>query len=179
MDGIAKSQNPDALVFVLCASNLPWELDIAMLRRLEKRVLVPLPNQPAREAMLRAFLAPAMAQQQRGGGGGGGAGGSDAEGGGDLDIASVAARTDGFSGSDLKLLAKECAMRPVRRLMASLEQMEAAHGGERLSDAQVQGVIASNPITADDLEAATAGTRPSAHLFADKYVSWEASFGAV
>ena len=44
MDGLAKAQNPDALVFVLCASNLPWELDVAMLRRLEKRVLVPLPD---------------------------------------------------------------------------------------------------------------------------------------
>ena len=35
MDGLAKS---DDQVFVLAASNLPWELDMAMLRRLEKRV---------------------------------------------------------------------------------------------------------------------------------------------
>lgn len=35
MDGLAKT---DDLVFVLAASNLPWELDMAMLRRLEKRV---------------------------------------------------------------------------------------------------------------------------------------------
>lgn len=31
-------------VFVMAASNLPWDLDIAVLRRLEKRVLVPLPS---------------------------------------------------------------------------------------------------------------------------------------
>lgn len=36
MDGLAKS---DDQVFVLAASNLPWELDMAMLRRLEKRVM--------------------------------------------------------------------------------------------------------------------------------------------
>ena len=35
MDGLARS---DELVFVLAATNLPWELDAAMLRRLEKRV---------------------------------------------------------------------------------------------------------------------------------------------
>lgn len=40
MDGLNRS---DDLVFVLGASNLPWELDPAMLRRLEKRILVDLP----------------------------------------------------------------------------------------------------------------------------------------
>jgi SpoVK/Ycf46/Vps4 family AAA+-type ATPase len=35
MDGLTKT---DDLVFVLAATNLPWELDAAMLRRLEKRV---------------------------------------------------------------------------------------------------------------------------------------------
>eukprot|EP01049_Picozoa_sp_SAG25_P008083 SAG25_NODE_703_length_5866_cov_3.884169_6_plen_235_part_00 len=35
MDGLAKRKNSQ--VFVLAASNLPWELDLAMLRRLDKR----------------------------------------------------------------------------------------------------------------------------------------------
>jgi katanin p60 ATPase-containing subunit A1 len=35
MDGLAKSSEH---VFLLAASNLPWELDMALLRRLEKRV---------------------------------------------------------------------------------------------------------------------------------------------
>lgn len=35
LDGLMKSKKR---VFLLAASNLPWDLDIAMLRRLEKRV---------------------------------------------------------------------------------------------------------------------------------------------
>jgi len=43
-------------VFLLAASNLPWELDTALLRRLEKRILVPLPSKEAREDMLRKLI---------------------------------------------------------------------------------------------------------------------------
>ena len=35
MDGLVKKKER---VFLLAASNMPWDLDVAMLRRLEKRV---------------------------------------------------------------------------------------------------------------------------------------------
>ena len=70
MDGLARSND---LVFLLAASNLPWQvkgrdreqllfivmyrdLDYAMLRRLEKRILVSLPNESARVAMFKHHL---------------------------------------------------------------------------------------------------------------------------
>ena len=54
LDGLIKSSNER--VFLLAASNLPWELDTALLRRLEKRILVPLPSVEAREDMLRNLI---------------------------------------------------------------------------------------------------------------------------
>jgi katanin p60 ATPase-containing subunit A1 len=49
-------QPAEPQVFVLAASNLPWDLDMALLRRLQKRILVPLPDAAARRSMLEGLL---------------------------------------------------------------------------------------------------------------------------
>jgi HK97 family phage major capsid protein len=54
LDGLIKSSNER--VFLLAASNLPWELDMALLRRLEKRILVHLPSIEAREDMIKKLI---------------------------------------------------------------------------------------------------------------------------
>ncbi len=54
MDGLASDAG--ANVFLLAASNLPWDLDAAMLRRLEKRIMVELPSEAARRQLLATLL---------------------------------------------------------------------------------------------------------------------------
>ena len=100
LDGLSSSS---ALVFVLCATNLPWDLDQALLRRLEKRILVPLPAAAGRQQMVERLLVE----------------GERAQG---LDYAAIALKTAGYSGADIVSLCKESAMRPVRRLMKQLMQ---------------------------------------------------------
>merc|ERR1711972_309858 len=79
---------------------------MGMLRRLEKRVLVNLPNAEAREAMIRSNLPEGVAAG--------------------LDYARLAVLTEEWSGSDIRLLCKEAAMHPLRRLMADIERAETA-----------------------------------------------------
>ncbi|KAK4421077.1 Katanin p60 ATPase-containing subunit A-like 2 [Sesamum alatum] len=122
MDGLTKTNE---LVFVLAATNLPWELDAAMLRRLEKRILVPLPEPEARRAMFEELLPPTEV---------------------DIPYDLLVERTEGFSGSDIRLLCKEAAMQPLRRLMTILEDKQ-----ELVPEEELPKV---GPITHGDVEVA-------------------------
>ena len=53
MDGIKKdAQGSTGTVFVLCATNCPWDLDSAFLRRFQKRIYIPLPDASTRRNIL-------------------------------------------------------------------------------------------------------------------------------
>ena len=158
MDGLAKSND---LVFLLAASNLPWELDHAMLRRLEKRILVNLPLEEARKQMLQNHLPPTISSPSNG-----------------LDIKTeidydlFAKKLEGYSGSDIKLLCKEAAMRPLRKVFDVLENV-----GDENSTSLPQ--VQLNPVTNDDLQAALATTKPSARQLQHKYAEWQKEYESV
>ena len=81
LDGATHSNDG---VFVLAATNTPWHLDSAFRRpgRFDDILFVPPPDAPAREAILRVLLANKPVD--------------------DIDYRALAARTEGFSGADLK-----------------------------------------------------------------------------
>ncbi|PSS02928.1 Katanin p60 ATPase-containing subunit A-like [Actinidia chinensis var. chinensis] len=148
MDGLMRT---DELVFVLAATNLPWELDAAMLRRLEKRILVPLPEPEARIAMFEELLPSPPGEEK-------------------LPYDLLVERTAGFSGSDIRLVCKEAAMQPLRRLMAVLDEKQ-----EVVPENELPQV---GPIKHDDIEMALKNTRPSAHLHAHRYEKFNADYGS-
>ncbi|KAH1236470.1 Katanin p60 ATPase-containing subunit A-like 2 [Glycine soja] len=148
MDGLTKT---DELVFVLAATNLPWELDAAMLRRLEKRILVPLPEPVARRAMFEELLPQQPGEES-------------------IPYDILEDKTEGYSGSDIRLLCKETAMQPLRRLMSQLEQNQDVVPEEELPKV--------GPIRSEDIETALRNTRPSAHLHAHKYDKFNADYGS-
>ena len=50
MDNI---KNIKEKVSVFATTNMPWELDIAALRRFERKILVPMPNKDTRSNIMR------------------------------------------------------------------------------------------------------------------------------
>uniref|UniRef100_A0A3Q1FHT9 Katanin p60 ATPase-containing subunit A-like 2 n=1 Tax=Acanthochromis polyacanthus TaxID=80966 RepID=A0A3Q1FHT9_9TELE len=155
MDGLARSED---LVFVLAASNLPWELDHAMLRRLEKRILVSLPSSSARQAMISEWLPPLNST-----------GGVELRT--ELDCKTLAEEMEGYSGSDIRLVCKEAAMRPVRKIFDALESHQDG-------DANMPAVQLETVTTADFLEV-IAHTKPSARSLMDRYTAWETEYESV
>ena len=95
LDGVGAANDG---VFVLAATNAPWDVDVALRRpgRLDRTVLVLPPDQAAREAILRHHLKDRPVAK--------------------IDLASAARRTDGYSGADL---AHVCETAAERALMES------------------------------------------------------------
>lgn len=155
MDGLSRS---DDLVFVLAASNLPWELDHAMLRRLEKRILVDLPSKEARESMIQHWLPPVS-----------NSGGVELRT--ELEYSMLGEETEGYSGSDIKLVCKEAAMRPVRKVFHALENHQ--QGSQDLP------IIRLDTVTTSDFLEVLAHTKPSAKSLAEKYSAWQKEFESV
>lgn len=184
MDGLKASSSPDEQVFVMAASNLPWDLDTAVLRRLEKRVMVPLPGLEAREAMIRKHLTDRCAP--------------------DIDFTDFAARTEGYSGADMELLCREAAMKPVRRLMQRLQDLppsepvpppgrgggrgralagggnqQSSAGGGCSADAAAQ-MLRDDPVSLEDFVQAYSTTKSSSEkAVMAKYEQWQEEFGSV
>jgi SpoVK/Ycf46/Vps4 family AAA+-type ATPase len=79
-------------VFILAATNHPWDVDTALRRpgRLDRTLLVLPPDKPAREAMLRYHLGQRPVEPN-------------------VDLAALAAKTDGFSGADMSHLVESAA----------------------------------------------------------------------
>ncbi|XP_029693579.1 katanin p60 ATPase-containing subunit A-like 2 isoform X3 [Takifugu rubripes] len=152
MDGLKSSEQ---LVFVLAASNLPWELDQAVLRRLEKRILVGLPSWSARCTMISHWLPPRSST-----------GGLELQT--QLDYEALAEETEGYSGSDIRLVCKEAAMRSVRKIFDALESHD--EGGVDVATVQLESVT-----TADFLEVMSR-SKPSCRNLKDKYAWWESRY---
>lgn len=172
-------------VFVMAASNLPWDLDIALLRRLEKRVFVPLPGLSARENMLKKHL------EVRSSG---------------LNYADIAGRMEGYSGADIELVCREAAMMPVRRLIKKIEAVSVDSTASTTNNTlgqqhipepprhrkhntytikntkpvqEVESLLREDPVTAEDVSVALGSTKPSSDGKMDKYAQWQQEYGSV
>lgn len=107
LDGVGSKDG----VFVLAATNLPGELDDALLRRLPKRFYVPLPDANARQAIVRGLLAKHKTRHTLK----------------KNDFSTVSKITAGYSASDVANVVRDAAMGPLRGISPTqLQKMPAA-----------------------------------------------------
>lgn len=104
-DGVMS--NSTDLVIVIGATNKPQELDDAVLRRLVKRIYIPLPDEDGRRLLLKHNLkGQSFSLPTR-------------------DLERLVIQTEGYSGSDLQALCEEAAMMPIRELGGNILTVKA------------------------------------------------------
>ncbi|KAH8926822.1 AAA-domain-containing protein [Atractiella rhizophila] len=98
MNGVG---NDETGVLVLGATNVPWMLDIAIKRRFEKRIYIPLPDPEARKRMfeLNVGTTPCALTPK--------------------DYRALAQKTEGYSGSDISVVVRDALMQPVRKVLSA------------------------------------------------------------
>lgn len=83
---------------VLAATNHPWDLDEALRRRLEKRIIIPLPSEEGRKQLFEINLRDITMDDN-------------------IDWDKLVKATEGFSGADIANICREAALFPMRRLL--------------------------------------------------------------
>uniref|UniRef100_A0A6M2DH51 vesicle-fusing ATPase n=1 Tax=Xenopsylla cheopis TaxID=163159 RepID=A0A6M2DH51_XENCH len=88
-------------ILVLGATNIPWVLDSAIRRRFEKRIFIPLPEEPARLVMFKIHLGNTSHQLT------------------EKDLKVLANKTEGYSGADISIVVRDALMQPVRKVQTA------------------------------------------------------------
>lgn len=159
MDGINTSNDH---VFVLAATNLPWEIDTAFLRRLEKRILIPLPDKRTRISLIREYLKDHNHLIK------------------DHELSVITDLLDGFSACDIKQVCKETVMEKVRKVLyhepININSKSPVNEFEALD---LDNLLTSDPITPVEMECSIKTIkRTTSPDLAQRYNTWELNYGS-
>jgi len=156
-DGLRTKQTDRVLV--LAATNRPMDLDDAAIRRMPRRIFVPLPDANHREKILRTILKDEEVDKK-------------------LDFVELGKETDGYSGSDLKNLAIAAAYCPLRELL----EIEKKRMSEATTDIEKESVELPpvRSISMADFISAMKQVTPSTHAESastSELQKWNEQFG--
>ncbi|KAG5310214.1 KATL2 protein, partial [Acromyrmex insinuator] len=146
LDGLLSMEYTN--VILLAATNVPWNIDIALLRRLEKRIFVDLPDETSRLEILQSYVREDLYNSP--------------------EILKLAEETEGYSCADLKLLCKEAWISQLRPIWASLEAKTIS-----VNNIQNDGLI--NAI--NYIVLAKTKVKPITKHMNVQYIEWHKEFG--
>ncbi|CAM0152001.1 unnamed protein product [Urochloa decumbens] len=158
-DGIRTKEQERTLV--LGATNRPYDLDDAVIRRFPRRIMVSLPDSSNREKILKVLLCKeALAP--------------------DVDLESVANDTEGYSGSDLKNLCVTAAHCSIRDILEKEKKEKSAAAAKGLPKPPLYGSKDLRPLGMGDLKLALgqvcASLSPDS-VCMEKIIQWNEEFG--
>ncbi|KAM2820110.1 hypothetical protein PS2_038449 [Malus domestica] len=120
-------------VLVLAATNRPFDLDEAVIRRLPRRLMVNLPDAPNRAKILKVILAKEDLSPT-------------------IDFDAIASMTDGYSGSDLKNLCVTAAHRPIKEILEKEKKEHAVAVAEGRAAPALSGSADIRSLNMDDFK---------------------------
>ena len=142
--------NIEDRILIIGATNRPQEIDDAFVRRLSKRLYIPLPNKVSRKQLIMRVLEKERKNNNK----------YDIT---EEDIDDIINRTKGYSGSDLINVCKEAAMMPIRSI-------------EDITNCKLEHLRGVNK---KDFDEALANVKPSINeKTIEQYVIWNKTYGS-
>ncbi len=146
MQGI--KTNSDKLVTIIGATNVPWEIDSAVLRRFEKKIYVGRPTQEGRSLIFKLGTKGIDVDET-------------------VDFDKLGEITEGYTGSDIATVCREVVMLPIRELDTT-----GFLTGEKNGDVSVR------PVNMDDFIKTLKNIKPVvSEKEIDKFLKWKDEFG--
>jgi SpoVK/Ycf46/Vps4 family AAA+-type ATPase len=121
MDGVM-DKGKALHVYVIGATNKPWDLDWAFIRRFQKRILVPLPDHPTRLMMLKLYTSNLQIEQ-------------------DVDLHELARLSEGFSGSDIRDVCQSAQLKLIGEFFETGKAMDKEAKPRALTMTDFRGIL--------------------------------------
>lgn len=142
-------------VILLGATNLPWDLDSAIIRRLDKRIYIPLPGKEARKKLFELMLKNVKVEDG-------------------IDWDSLVKKTEMYSGDDINNLCRDAAMMPLRRKLLKGKVQDKIDNVE-----EMQKELKETPVSMQDFLDALNSCKPTnTKDKLGKYKQWMDTFGS-
>jgi len=121
MDGVM-DKGKALHVYVIGATNKPWDLDWAFIRRFQKRILVPLPDHNTRLMMLKLYTSNLQIAT-------------------DVDLDELARLSEGFSGSDIRDVCQSAQLSLIGEFFESGQAMDKQAKPRSLTMTDFRGIF--------------------------------------
>jgi len=149
LDGLAEKGRGDIFVLTIAATNRPWDIDAAVMSRFEKQILIPLPDEVSRRAILDIHLARRGFHV-------------------DCELEDLVRVTGGYSGREIERLCKEATGEMIEELNADLpDVIDKGLAGTKAYQVKVR------PLNLKDFERAADHIKPqTSPTDMQRYIDW-------